>query len=102
MIRENNKSIVITDTAGRRDVVHQRLTNDSIFIRYNGYDLDPTDYPRMDQWVDRIISWIDGGLREVYFFVHQEDETHSPITADYMIKALNEKGGFDIKGPRFI
>jgi len=102
MIRENNKSIVITDTAGRRDMIHQRLTNDSIFIRFIGYDLDPTDYSRMDQWIDRIISWIDGGLKEVYFFVHQGDETHSPPIADYMIKALNKKGGLNIKGPKFI
>ncbi|MEQ9424677.1 MAG: DUF72 domain-containing protein [Cyclobacteriaceae bacterium] len=102
MLEENNKGAVITDVAGRRDCVHQRLTNGTAFIRFNGYDLHPSDYKRLDQWVERIKSWLDQGLPEVHFYAHQEDETHTPITADYFIKKLNAACGLDLARPNFI
>jgi uncharacterized protein YecE (DUF72 family) len=102
MMTETNKSMVITDTAGRRDCVHQRLTNNLVFIRFIGYDLHPSDYQRMDQWVERIASWVEQGLEQVYFFAHQDDETYTPTTCDYFIKEINKKLGLDIKTPGFI
>ncbi len=102
MMAEYHKSVVITDTAGRRDCVHQRLTSNLAFIRFNGYDLHPSDFRRMDQWVDRIGSWIDNGLETVYFFAHQDNETHTPTTCAYFIQAINKRLGLNIKSPQFI
>ena len=56
MMKENSKALVITDTAGRRDCVHQRLTNNLAFIRFNGYDLHQSDFQRMDEWIEKIIN----------------------------------------------
>ncbi len=102
MLQENNKSLVITDTAGRRDCVHQRLTVDEAFIRFNGYNLHPSDYTRIDSWVERIKDWIDQGLKTVYFFAHQEDEIHTPVTCDYFIKGINQACSLNIPRPNFI
>ncbi len=102
MMQENNKAMVITDTAGRRDCVHQRLTNNLAFIRFNGYDLHQTDYQRMDQWIEKIASWVELGLKEVYFFAHQDDEKYTPKTCDYFIKGINKRLGLNVKSPQFI
>jgi len=99
---ENNKGLVITDVALRRDVLHQRLTIPQAFIRFNGYGLVDSDYKRMDDWADRIKTWSDNGLEEVYFYAHQENESHTPPTCDYFIKRVNEKCGLSLKRPQFI
>ena len=102
LMKAYNKSVVITDTAGRRDCVHQRLSANLVFVRFNGYGLHPTDFTRMDEWVDRISEWLTQGLETVYFFAHQDDEAHTPITCDYFIKSINKKLGLNIKAPQFI
>lgn len=102
MMTEANKSMVITDTAGRRDCVHQRLTGNFAFIRFNGYDLHPSDYSRLDQWVERVALWVEQGLEQVYFFAHQDNETYTPATCDYFIKGINKRLGLNVKAPQFI
>lgn len=97
-----NKCMVITDTAGRRDCIHQRLTNNLAFIRFNGYDLHPSDFKRMNEWIERIGSWVEQGLETVYFFAHQDDESHTPLACDYFIKGINKRLGLNIKAPNFI
>ncbi|MBA3971925.1 MAG: DUF72 domain-containing protein, partial [Bacteroidetes bacterium] len=83
-------SNVIVDTAGRRDIMHMRLTSPVAFIRYVGAN-DPTDYDRLDPWVDRIAKWKKEGLKEVNFFVHQNHELASPLLSAYFIEKLNKK-----------
>lgn len=102
MLASYNKSVVITDTAGRRDCVHQRLTSNTVFIRFNGYDLHPSDYTRIDDWVERIKTWVGEGLETVYFFAHQEDETHTPVICDYFIEKINAALGLNLTRPQFI
>ena len=102
LLRELGLSAVITDVAGRRDCVHQRLTNDIVFIRFNGYGWHPSDFARMDEWVDRIAEWMEQGIREVYFFAHQQNESHTPATADYFIGRYEEITGRKVKRPQFI
>lgn len=92
-------SHVIVDTAGRRDMLHMRLTNDTAFIRYVGANA-PSDYPRLDDWVERIKSWHSLGLRKLYFFVHQNVELESPLLSAHLIKQLNEALGLSLKIPK--
>ena len=101
MLESYGKGAVITDTAGRRDCVHQRLTMNSVFVRFNGYNLHPSDFTRIDDWVTRIKTWLNNGLKEVYFFIHQEDETNSPKTCEYVIEKLNKECGLNLKPPVF-
>ena len=82
---------VITDTAGRADVLHMRLTIPKAFIRFVGNSLHPSDYTRIDNWVNRLKQWIDEGIEEIYFFMHMHDEGKSPELSQYLIEQLNRK-----------
>lgn len=88
-LRSNKRGTVITDASGRRDCLHMRLTTPEAFIRFVGNGLHPTDYTRIDSWVDRIKIWMDSGVETVYFFMHQHEELHSPELCRYLIKKLN-------------
>lgn len=97
-----NVGYIITDTAGRRDCVHLFLTVPKAFIRFVGNSLDPTDYLRIDAWVNQIKLWLDNGLEELYFFMHMHDETFSPELSSYLINKLNTECGLSLKEPLFI
>ncbi|TND08292.1 MAG: protein of unknown function DUF72 [Bacteroidetes bacterium] len=84
---------VITDTAGRRDALHQRLTTPAAFIRFTANDLHPTDFPRIDEWSFRLQEWIAQGLEEIYFFVHSPHHGKMPHLVNYAIQKLNENCG---------
>lgn len=90
---------VIVDTAGRRDMLHMRLTTPTAFVRYVGAN-HPTDKSRLDDWVERIQEWRDAGLQALYFFVHQNVEIESPLLSTYFIEALNKALGLQVRGPQ--
>lgn len=102
MMQELAISTVICDVAGRRDVLHQRLTTRKVVIRFVGNNLHSTDYKRIDDWIDRLQIWISEGLEEIYFFVHEPDNILSPQLTDYFIDNLNRRAGFALKRPQFI
>jgi uncharacterized protein YecE (DUF72 family) len=95
-------STVICDVAGRRDVLHQRLTTRKLVIRFVGNNLHPTDYVRIDEWIARLQNWLEKGLEEVYFFVHEPDNILSPQLCDYLIDNLNKRLGMTLKRPQFV
>jgi len=102
LLRELNIGAVITDATGRRDVVHMNLPTPHAFIRFVGNGLHPTDYARVDEWVERIAQWKEMGLQSVWFFMHQHDEQYSPKLADYVVDQLNQKLGLSLKRPFFL
>jgi uncharacterized protein YecE (DUF72 family) len=91
---------VITDTAGRRDAVHMRLTSPVVFVRFQGYALHPSDYTRLDDWIARLGAWKALGLQEVYFFMHQDDEAHTPWLCKYFAEQVGEKLGIRMTVPQ--
>jgi len=99
ILSQHHSSHVIVDTAGRRDMLHMRLTNDTAFIRYVGANA-PSDYSRLDDWVERIKVWRSLGLQKLYFFVHQNVELESPLLSAHFIKNLNEALGLSLKIPK--
>lgn len=92
--------MVITDSAGRRDCAHMRLTTPDTFIRFVGNSLHPSDYTRTDDWVERIKTWSGKGMKSVYFFMHQHDELYSPELIKYFIEKLNAATGWNIPVPQ--
>lgn len=99
LLEENNVANVITDTAGRRDLLHMRLTNEEAFIRYVGAN-QPSDYDRIEDWVPRLKRWSEEGLQHIHFFVHQNDEQESPQLAAHFIRKLNAELGTDLHIPK--
>ncbi len=98
---ENCITSVLVDTAGRRDLMHMRLTTPIAFIRYVGTNHE-TDYTRLDDWIERIAVWEKQGLKELNFFVHQNIEKESPLLSAYFIENLNKKIGTDLRIPETI
>ncbi|MCC2545978.1 DUF72 domain-containing protein [Hymenobacter sp. BT175] len=96
------KTLVLTDVAGRRDVLHQRLTTPTACIRFNGHGLIRSDYQRADAWAARLADWLAAGLQSVYFFVHQKDIMHSPVWTQYFLEKLNALTGLSVAPPRII
>jgi uncharacterized protein YecE (DUF72 family) len=101
-LRDHNMGAIITDTAGRRDCAHMRLTVPKAFIRYVGNSLHPSDYTRMDTWVQRMKYWLDNGLQELYFFMHMHDEADSPELTIYLVDKMNTECGLNLIKPKFV
>jgi len=102
LFRELKIGTVITDTSGRRDCLHMKLTTPLAFIRFVGNNLHPTDFKRIDSWVKRIKSWMDKGLKEVYFFIHNHEELNSPELCKYAIEQFNKKCNTKLKVPELL
>ena len=100
-LTQRNMATVITDTSGRRDLMHMRLTNKTAFVRFVGNGLHTNDYQRIDNWISRLLYWKEMGLKEVYFFVHQHDALDSPKLIEYMADALSQNSEITVKRPSF-
>lgn len=98
LLERNDMANIIVDTAGRRDMLHMRLTNSVAFIRYVGAN-HPSDMQRLDDWIERIKIWKQQGLNKLYFFVHQNIELESPLLATYFIEKLNEELKLSLRIP---
>ena len=85
-LKARGLGFAITDVALRRDVLHMCLTNQTAFIRFNGYGLHQSDYKRLDEWIARLKLWREAGIEKVYFFMHQANEEHTPVLVNYFSK----------------
>lgn len=99
LLENNHCTNVLVDTAGRRDLMHMRLTSPRAFVRYVGAN-HRSDYSRLNAWVERIALWKEKGLNEINFFIHQNIEKESPLLSAYFIKKLNQKLGLRLNIPQ--
>lgn len=100
LLEKHGVTNVLVDTAGRRDLMHMRLTTPTAFIRWVGANEPQSDRARLDDWVSRISKWKKAGLRKLLFFVHQNDEQESPALAAHFIERLNKKLGTALTIPK--
>ena len=98
LFERHNITNIITDTAGRRDLLHMRLTTPIAFIRYVGAN-HSSDKARLDDWVTRLKTWQEQGLQKLYFFVHQNIEKESPLLSAHFIENLNKELGTQLALP---
>ena len=85
LLEEFGVGAVITDVAGRRDVAHLRLSAPFTMVRFVGNGLAPSDYSRIDEWAERLGSWVEKGIREVFFFPHEPDNLLAPEISVYLL-----------------
>lgn len=95
-------SWVLTDVAGRRDMLHMALCCDEVMIRFVGNGLHKTDYSRTDEWAIRISSWIDKGVKKVYFFPHEPDNVLTPEMSIYVNEKLQKNTKATGRAPQAI
>jgi uncharacterized protein YecE (DUF72 family) len=99
LLARHQKAAVITDVAGRRDVLHMGLSHPISMIRFVGNDLHETDYQRIDAWVQRLENWYQKGLQRVYFFTHEPDNIRAPELAAYLMHTARRIPGLQLRGP---
>lgn len=99
-LRNRQIGLVITDVAGRRDVLHQEVCADQVMVRFVGNGLHPTDYARIDAWVLRLVSWLQQGLNEIYFFPHEPDNLLAPDLCLYLWEQLQAYPEIATRGPK--
>jgi uncharacterized protein YecE (DUF72 family) len=89
--------LVITDVAGRRDVLHSSVSSDFTILRFIGNDLHPSDFRRLHEWALRLKSWTERGLQRIFFFAHEPNDIHAPELADQVTAELNSICRADLK-----
>jgi uncharacterized protein YecE (DUF72 family) len=98
LLAELGAGCVITDVAGRRDVCHATLTQPWLMVRFVGNALDPSDTPRVDAWLDRLVELRGAGLTAAYFFVHQPDDRLAPELLAIAAAGARRRG-LAVRGP---
>ncbi|MEL6356516.1 MAG: DUF72 domain-containing protein [Bacteroidota bacterium] len=88
---------VITDVAGRRDVLHMYVTAPRTMIRFVGNGLHPTDFERLMDWTVRLRQW---RLPEVYFFPHEPDNLLAPDATAWLYQQLKQQDWAVVRGPK--
>lgn len=95
-LSERKMSVVVTDVAGRRDLLHGTVTSSTLLVRFIGNGLHPTDFTRAKDWAKRLEILMDAGVRDVFFFVHQPDDLLAPEMTDHVIREFNGIPGIEL------
>lgn len=98
LMEQRQMTTVLTDALGRRDVLHMRLTNSKVMLRYVGSNHE-SDYTRLDDWVLKLKEWNTLGMTDFNIFIHQNVEKELPLLSSYFIKKLNAELGCNLKVP---
>ncbi|MEM6397130.1 MAG: DUF72 domain-containing protein [Bacteroidota bacterium] len=97
LLTAHQTTAVITDVAGRRDVLHMRVTTNKTMVRWVGNGLIESDYERLSDWVEVLSYW---KLAETYIFPHQPDNVQAPEAAAWLAERLQETDWADTRGPK--
>jgi uncharacterized protein YecE (DUF72 family) len=100
ILSDNNWAMVITDTAGRRDIVHSYLTSsESLFVRFvNSGDFE-LDKIRIGHWLTKFEELRKTSISTIYFFLHEGDHTILPQLSLYLYSQVKNISGFAYRGP---
>ena len=89
-LRSRKIGVVMTDVAGRRDILHGSVTAPFLLLRFIGNNLHASDFRRSKDWAKRLLELKKWGLSKIYYFVHEPDDIKAPEMADKVIQDLNE------------
>jgi uncharacterized protein YecE (DUF72 family) len=98
-LHRKNVGMVITDVAGRRDVLHMGLSTPHLTLRFVGYELHPTDYTRSNDWILRLKKWFAAGLQSATLWVHCGENFLAPELIQYWIGQLNQELNLTLQPP---
>jgi len=80
-LRKRGMALVITDTPGRRDLVHMQLLQPHVMVRFVASGEDDVDRNRLRDWSCRLAQWFQEGLEQAWFFCHTHDNLRAPEQA---------------------
>jgi uncharacterized protein YecE (DUF72 family) len=96
LLQDHCAHTVITDVAGRRDVLHMSLPSSRVMIRFIGNANETVDNARLDAWAQKLKTWIHKGLEQVEFFVHEPEDKIAPEVIGRFIDRLNDNGQLNL------
>ena len=96
-LAEHHLSTVITDTLGRRDVLHSTITSSRVMVRFLANEMHPSDFKRLDHWVKKIGTWMELGVQEIYFYPHLHGYDRVPELSSALIQRLNRAFDLELK-----
>jgi uncharacterized protein YecE (DUF72 family) len=99
VLRQLDVGAVITDTPGRRDIVHMHLPVNKLFLRFVCNQTHPLSFQRIDAWTSRLARWIDEGLEEAYIFIHPNTDGAVLGLANYWINQINQQCRLQLQPP---
>lgn len=97
ILSAHDATAVITDVAGRRDVLHMQVSSTKTMIRWVGNGLIDSDFERLENWVAVLEQW---KLMETYIFPHQPDNVLAPEAASWLAERLQTTKWADTRGPK--
>ena len=99
LLKANKVGHVITDTAGRRDMMHMRLTTPFAYVRFVGSGAPEIDEKRLDAWAHRIAEWKSEGLTGGFFLILEHENRRLIDLSGSFIEKLNQQTGTRLKVP---
>lgn len=89
MLAHSFAGSVSVDTPLERNVAHVSLTSTRMMVRFLGANLHESDEVRLKEWAQRIVLWFKSGLKDLYFLLHEPDNSLAPQASNLMIQLLN-------------
>ena len=89
-LAELNVGSVISDTAGRRDVLHMKITAPHVLVRFGGYEGHAADGQRLKNWAKWISKAELKGVSNFYLLIHEPDSLSTPETAANFSRIVSE------------
>ncbi len=96
LMKSRRVGLVITDVAGRRDLMHMRVLGMSTLIRFVACGDSSLDQFRLKQWEERLENWYSRGLDWIAFFCHEPQNGLAPALARMAKSILNQNDNFII------
>lgn len=96
-LARHGTAAVITDVAGRRDVLHGYVTAPRTMIRFVGNGLLESDYTRLADWAGKLREW---NLPETFIFPHEPDNVLAPDAAAWLADHLATLDFAETRGPQ--
>ncbi len=90
-LQKRGVGLVITDVAGRRDVLHTSISSDFVMLRFIGNNLHPSDFTRAEAWVERFAQWREEGLKRIFLMVHEPDDVSAPEMASFFKEQMEQE-----------
>jgi len=102
MLNKLGIGAVITDTSGRRDVLHLDMMDSCLMVRFTGNRLHSTDFQRLDDWIGQMRQWSGSQLQTIYYFMHQPEEHLCVDLAMYAAERLSGLDNIVCKSPTLV
>lgn len=94
VLKEHKTGIVMVDGAETIQYLNKlKLTNKTAFVRFLCYN-HPTDFERINDWIELIKFWQDNFPVEIYFMLHFGDREREPEIINYTLEKFYKELGY--------